>query len=246
MREALQRLLWDRGVIFFHDQHLTPEQQLATTALFGTPKVSEDYREGSPIPGIGVIDGDNLIAGRVSRWHTDLTSNDLPPTVRLLQAKVLPSKGGDTLWASTEAAYYRLAEPLQRLADSLTAIHALTPIRYSQIDERRTKFHWAEHPVVRIHPVTGRRSLFVNPRFTQEIPDFRPHESAATLKLFYDHITQPEFQVRFQWRVGSLAIWDNRNTVHFAVDDYGDERRVMHTSDIEPEAVIGLKDLGEA
>jgi alpha-ketoglutarate-dependent taurine dioxygenase len=245
VRAALQDLLWHRGVIFFHDQHLTPEQQLRATRLFGNPRIAEDYRQGSPLPGIGVIDGDNLIAGRVSRWHSDLSSAPVPPTVRLLQAKVLPGIGGDTLWASTDAAYYRLSEPLRQLADSLTAIHANTPIRYSQADERKPRFQWAEHPVVRVHPATGRRSLYVNPRFTQEIPNFRPHESAATLKLFYDHITQPEFQVRFRWREGALAIWDNRNTIHFAADDYGDERRVMHSSDIEPEPVIGLTDIGD-
>lgn len=241
---ALQQLLWDRGVIFLHDQHLNPEQQIAATALFGKPRISEEYRQGSPHPGIGIVDSINEISGRVSRWHTDLTSNAAPPTVRLLQAQQLPPFGGDTLWASAEAAYARLSEPLKRVAEQLTAIHAITPVSFHRSDGRQSRWNWSEHPVVRIHPVTGRPALFVNPRFTQEIVGLRPHESAALLKVFYDHIVQPEHQVRFQWRVGSLAIWDNRTTLHYASDDYGEARRIMHSSDIEPEPPIGFGDQG--
>jgi taurine dioxygenase len=237
---GLRQLLWDRGVIFLHDQNLSPEQQLEATTIFGKPQISEEYRQGSPHPGIGVVDSINEIAGRVSRWHADITSQTAPPTVRILQAHQLPELGGDTLWASAEAAYEQLSPPLKRLADELTAVHAITPVSYHRSDGRHTKFHWAEHPVVRVHPVTGRRSLFVNPRFTQEIVGLRPHESAALLKVFYDHLTLPEFQARFQWRKGSLAIWDNRTTIHYAADDYGDARRIMYSSSIEPELPIGL------
>lgn len=242
-KDALNRLLWDRGVIFLRDQNLSPEQQLAATAIFGTPKVSENYREGSPIPGVGAIDSIEEIAGRVSRWHADLTSETAPQSVRLLQAVTLPEYGGDTLWASAEAAYDRLAAPLQELARSLTAIHAVTPIKISEWTKpnRRGRFHWAEHPVVRAHPHTGRPSLYVNPRFTQEIVGLRPHESAAVLKVFYDHILLPEHQVRFHWEVGSLAIWDNRNTLHYAADDYGSARRIMYGSGIESEPPIGVE-----
>jgi taurine dioxygenase len=244
--QSLRTLLWDRGVLFFHDQHLSPERQIVATSVFGPPKTGGDYRQGSPHPGIGVVDSINEISGRVSRWHADLTSNAAPPTVRLLHAIELPEIGGDTLWASTEAAYERLSEPLKRLAESLTAIHAITPISWSQFDERRTRFHWSEHPLVREHPVTGRKALFVNPRFTQEIVGLRPHESAAVLKVFFDHITRPEHQVRFQWRQGSLAVWDNRSTVHYASDDYGAERRIMYSSEVDPGPASALSEGGPA
>ena len=240
--ESLRRLLWDRGVIFLRDQHLTPEQQIEATTIFGTPKSGEDYREGAPYPGISVIDSIDEIGGRVSRWHADLTSKPEPPSVRLLQAIQLPEYGGDTLWASAEAAYERLSAPLRDLADSLTAIHALSPITVTQWGKRPGSFHWAEHPVVRVHPQTGRRSLLVNPRFTQEIVGLRPHESAAVLKVFYDHLILPEHQVRFHWEVGSLAIWDNRNSIHYAADDYGSARRIMYGSGIENEAPIGIQE----
>ena len=245
VRQALQTLLWERGVLFFHDQHLSPPELIAATSVFGEPKTADDYREGSPRPGVGVIDSINEISGRVSRWHADLTCNAAPPTVRLLQAIQLPEIGGDTIWASTQAAYERLSPPLQALAEQLTAIHALTPIRWSQSDgQRRSRFHWSEHPIVRVHPETGRKALFVNPRFTQEIPSLRPHESAGVLKVFFDHIVQPEHQVRFQWRLGSLAVWDNRSTVHYAPDDYGAARRVMYASEIDPGPATALSQGG--
>lgn len=238
---ALRKLLFERAVLFFRDQHLSPQQQLKATEYFGKPKVYGEARMGSPYPGVGLIDSIHEISGRVDRWHADLTSADEPITIRLLQAQALPELGGDTLWASTEAAYDRLAEPLKRLAEELTAIHAVTPIAIPEWDARRSNFHWTEHPVVRVHPETGRRSLYVSPRFTPEIVGLRPHESAAVLKVFFDHITQPEHQVRFRWEPGSLAIWDNRSCLHYAVNDYGDGRRIMHGTSVEGERPVGVK-----
>ncbi len=238
---ALRKLLFERAVLFFRDQHLSPEQQLKVTEYFGRPKVYGEARMGSPYPGVGLIDSIHEISGRVDRWHADLTSADEPITVRLLQAVTLPDLGGDTIWASTEAAYDRLAEPLKRLAEELKAIHAVTPISISEWDARRSNFHWTEHPVVRVHPETGRRSLYVSPRFTPEIVGLRPHESAAVLKVFFEHIIQPEHQVRFQWEPGSLAIWDNRSCLHYAVNDYGEGRRVMHGTSVEGERPVGVK-----
>ena len=240
--QALRDLLHDRAVLFFRDQHLSPEQQIKVTEFFGAPRVYGDARMGSPYPGVGLIDSIHEISGRVDRWHADLTSQEKPITVRLLQAVTLPALGGDTIWASTEAAYDRLAEPLKRLAESLTAIHAVTPITIPEWnDKQRASFHWTEHPVVRVHPQTGRRSLYVSPRFTPEIVGLRPHESAAVLKVFFDHITQPEHQVRFRWEPGSLAIWDNRSCLHYAVNDYGEGRRIMHGTSVEGERPVGIQ-----
>lgn len=232
-REALRQLLRDRGVLFFRDQHLSPEQQLAATAIFGKPRSGDTYREGSPHPGVGVVDSINEIAGRVSRWHADVTSAETPSTIRLLQAIELPPFGGDTHFASTEAAYERLSPALKELAESLTAIHNITPVTLDEFRKPRSKFHWNEHPVVRVHPETGRRSLFVNPRFTQEIVGLQPHESAAVLKLFYDHIVLPEHTTRIQWKLGTLVVWDNRTTLHYAADDYGAARRRLQSTSVE-------------
>ncbi len=231
--EQLRQLLRDRGVLFFRDQHLSAEQQLAATAIWGPPRINDSYREGSPHPGVGIVDSIQEIAGRVSRWHADVTAAQAPSTIRLLQAIELPPHGGDTHWASTEAAYERLSPALKELADDLTAIHNITPVTLEDFRKPRSKFQWAEHPVVRVHPETGRRSLFVNPRFTREIVGLKPHESADLLELFYNHIVLPEHTTRIQWRLGSLAVWDNRSSLHYAADDYGSARRRLQSTSVE-------------
>ncbi|MGE4322989.1 MAG: TauD/TfdA dioxygenase family protein [Sphingobium sp.] len=225
VREQLRQLLNHRGVLHFPDQNLSPGQQLAATAIWGTPSIHSSYREGAPLPGVGIIDSAEEIAGRVSRWHADVTAAEVPTAIRLLQAIELPPHGGDTHWASTEAAYARLSPALRELADQLTAIHTITPVTLDDFHTPRSKFQWAEHPVVRVHPDTGRRALYVNPRFTKEIVGLKPHESADLLNIFFNHITVPEHTIRIQWQVGALAVWDNRTSLHYAADDYGQARR---------------------
>lgn len=237
---AIRALLLERGVLFFPNQHLTPQQHLDFTARFGPVNITERPRMGSPLPGINVFDSRDQIYGRVSRWHADLTSAERPRAIAVNQAIVLPEVGGDTLWISAEAAYERLSEPLKRLAESLTAIHAITPIKTTEWGKPGLKFHWSEHPVVRVHPETGRKSLFVNPRYTPEIVGLRPHESAAVLKVFFDHLLQPEHTVRYRWSVGDIAIWDNRNTLHYAVDDYDDQVRIVHTCGVAGDRPYGV------
>lgn len=241
---ALRALLLDRGVLFFRNQHLSPEQQIAFTRNFGPVNTSGPVRPGAPVAGIGVFDSRDEIYGRVSRWHADGTHAEAPSTIKTLQAIVTPEFGGDTIWASAEAAYDRLSPQLKRLAEQLTAIHATTPLRATEWDSSKSfggQFIWTEHPVVAVHPETGRKSLFVSPRYTPEIKDLRPHESAAVLKVFFDHITQPEHQVRFHWNVGDIALWDNRTAQHYAVDDYGDELRIVYSVSIEGEPRIGVQ-----
>ena len=179
----------------------------------------------------------------MSRWHADGTHAEAPGTIKTLLAHQLPEIGGDTIWASAEAAYDRLAEPLKRLAESLTAVHATTPLRATEWGSPRGfggQFIWSEHPVVTVHPETGRKALFVSPRYTPEIVGLRPHESAAVLKVFFDHLTQPEFQVRFSWTPGAIVLWDNRTTLHYAVDDYDDAVRIVHSCSIAGEPRVGV------
>ena len=241
--DALRALLLDRGVLFFRNQHLSPEEQIAFTRYFGPVNTDGPTRPGAPIAGISVFDSRDEIYGRVSRWHADGTHAEAPSTIKTLQAIVVPEFGGDTIWASAEAAYDRLSPPLKRLAEKLTAIHATTPLRATEWGSSKSfggQFIWSEHPVVAVHPETGRKSLFVSPRYTPELKDLRPHESAAVLKVFFDHITQPEHQVRFHWNVGDIALWDNRTSQHYAVDDYGDELRIVHSVSIGGEPRIGV------
>jgi alpha-ketoglutarate-dependent taurine dioxygenase len=237
---SIRSVLLERGVVFIPGQHLTPAEHVAVASRFGEVKIGAESKPDSPHPGIRVLDSRDEIYGRVSRWHSDLTSAERPPSISINNIITLPELGGDTLWASTEAAYARLAEPLQRLAESLTAVHAITPIKASEWGKGGTPFHWAEHPVVRVHPETGRKSLFVNPRYTPEIVGLRPHESAAVLKVFFDHILQPEHTVRYRWSVGTLVLWDNRSTVHYAIDDYDDALRIVHHVSLAGDRPVGV------
>ncbi len=233
---AIRAVLLERGVVFLPHQHLTPAEHVEFAGRFGEVKLGAETKDGPP--GIRVLDSRDEIYGRVSRWHSDLSSAERPPSISINNIIALPELGGDTLWASTEAAYARLAPPLQRLAESLNAVHAMTPLKASEWD--RPGFHWAEHPVVRVHPETGRKSLYVSPRYTPEIAGLRPHESADVLKLFFDHILQPEHTVRYRWSVGTLVLWDNRSTVHYAIDDYGDARRIVHHVSVEGDRPVGV------
>ena len=238
--QALKARLFERGVLLFRDQHLTSDQQIAFTGLFGEVR---GYDGSDPRP--SVWDSRKGIHGRVARWHTDGTHVEAPATINTINPVILPEGGGgDTIWASTSAAYDRLSPPLQRLAEKLVAIHATTPLVATEWPKGfGGKFVWSEHPVVTIHPVTGRKALFVSPRYTPEIKDLRPNESADLLKVFFHHITLPEHQVRIQWEPGSLVIWDNRITQHYAVDDYGDDVRVIHNVGVRGEPRVGVNGL---
>ncbi|WP_288077438.1 taurine dioxygenase, partial [Pseudomonas sp.] len=161
----------------------------------------------------------------------------------VLSAKQLPAFGGDTLWASGIAAYAALSEPLKRLLDGLTATHDFTksfPLErfgntaedLARWEETRKKNPPLSHPVVRTHPVSGRKSLFVSEGFTTRINELDAAESEAILKLLFAHATRPEFTIRWRWQENDVAFWDNRVTQHYAVDDYRPQRRVMHRATI--------------
>ncbi|MEM9964151.1 MAG: TauD/TfdA family dioxygenase [Asticcacaulis sp.] len=238
---ALRALLLARGVLVFRDQFLSPEQQIAFTRYFGHVNTDRPARGGAPLPGIGVFDSRNELAGRVARWHADGTHAEAPGTIKTLQPTELPEIGGDTIWASVEAAYDRLSPPLQRLAESLTAIHATTPLRAQDWPNGfGGEFIWSEHPVVVVHPETGRKSLFVSQRYTPEIKGVRPNESAAILKILFDHIALPEHQVRVQWAPGTIVLWDNRTSQHYAVNDYDDDLRIVHSVSVQGEPRTGV------
>jgi len=161
----------------------------------------------------------------------------------VLSAKQLPAYGGDTLWASGIAAFEALSRPLQTLLDGLTATHDFTrsfpverfgstPQDLARWEETRRRNPPLSHPVIRTHPVSGRKALFVNDGFTTRINELEPAESEAILKLLFAHGTRPEFTIRWRWQENDVAMWDNRVTQHYAVDDYRPQRRVMHRATI--------------
>jgi taurine dioxygenase len=230
--KEIHEALTDNGVIFFRDQHLTPDQHKAFGRLFGelhmhpaAPKELEGH------PEILVIHADEKskhVAGEV--WHTDVSCDLEPPMGSILYMHELPPVGGDTLFASMYAAYDALSEPMQRFLEPLTAMHEGEHVyrgRYG-IDDKGKTFPKAEHPIVRTHPVSGRKGLYVNSGFTTKIVQLKRPESDAVLQFLYHHIETPEFQCRFRWQVNSIAFWDNRCVQHHAMWDYFPQRRHGH------------------
>ncbi len=221
-------------VIFFRDQDLTPTQQADFAAQFGT--VTEGHPVITPLaehPDVLAIDGS---VDRANWWHTDITFLQQPAFGSILYMLECPDFGGDTTWASLQDAYDRLADPVRAMCDTLVAIH-FDPWFAADVDDRGgyewqgefyEKLRPAIHPVVRTHPENGRNGLFVNPQFTQTILGLSKNESNAVLDMLYRHCQQPELTCRFRWRPGSVAFWDNRATLHYAIDDYGDATRIAH------------------
>ncbi|HEY3831392.1 MAG TPA: TauD/TfdA family dioxygenase [Acidimicrobiia bacterium] len=250
---AAIRSVWlDHLVVFFPGQELSDDTQRAFAARFGEPTVGHPVEKTvANNPSIQPIDS---VKDRTNFWHTDVTFMSRPPMASLLRAVVIPESGGDTMWADTRAAYDALAEPFKHFCDDLVAIH-YDPYYAALVDQgegnewegkKLTKLMPAFHPVVRVHPETGRRNLFVNPQFTVALQGFPGPQGAALLKVLYDHMTQPEYIVRYHWTPGTLAMWDNRTTMHFGIYDYGDARRIMHRVILRGERPAGIAGVAEA
>jgi taurine dioxygenase len=241
--EALQAALVKHQVLFFRDQSLTPTQHRDFAARFGPLHIHPIYPNHPEAPEIIVLDTavtdlqDNAI------WHTDVTFTERPPMGSVLVARMLPAQGGDTLWASCAAAYEALSPALQEFLLPLTATHSIAQSfpaeRFGMSPEADAKLEAAKrnnppvaHPVIRTHPISKRRGLFVQDGFTTHINELAAAESRMLLNFLYQHSVRPEFTVRWKWRDGDVAFWDNRNTLHYASDDYRPARRVMNRATI--------------
>ena len=236
VREIRQAYL-DHLVIFFRDQSLTPQQQLAFAERFGEPV---EY------PFIAGLDDCPMIVPVLKRehetvnfggiWHSDTAYLERPPMGSMLHAKELPPFGGDTLFANMYRAYETLSDGMKHMLDGLMAVNsadrpAVAATRADRIreagrdDGRSTE---AIHPVVRTHPETGRKSLYVNIAHTVRFEGMTEEESAPLLAYLFEHQTKPEFTCRFRWSVGALAFWDNRCAQHNPINDYHGHRRLLH------------------
>jgi taurine dioxygenase len=242
-RDAIEQALLVHQVLFFREQPVTPQQQARFAAQFGDLHVHPIYPNVAEQPEIMVLDTALTDVRDNAIWHTDVTFLPTPAMGAVLSAKQLPAFGGDTLWASGIAAFEALSRPLQTLLDDLTATHDFTrsfPLErfgstaedLARWEETRRKNPPLSHPVIRTHPVNGRKALFVNDGFTTRINELEPAESEAILKLLFAHATRPEFTIRWRWQENDVAMWDNRVTQHYAVDDYRPNRRVMHRATI--------------
>lgn len=242
-RTAIEQALLKHQVIFFKDQSITPQQQARFAANFGDLHIHPIYPNVPEQPEVLVLDTAVTDVRDNAVWHTDVTFLPTPAMGAVLSAKQLPAFGGDTLWASGIAAFEGLSKPLQVLLDGLTATHDFTksfplerfgstPEDLARWEQTRKNNPPLSHPVIRTHPVSGRKSLFVNEGFTTRINELSEAESEAILKLLFAHATRPEYTIRWRWQENDVAFWDNRVTQHYAVDDYRPNRRVMHRATI--------------
>ena len=209
--DDLQTLLLEHLVLFFPDQHLDRDEHVAFGHRFGELEVfhpnvtSEDTH-----PEILSLRSEKGLIADV--WHTDVTWSDSPPIASIVRMVETPPHGGDTMWSNQYLAYETLTDPLRELLSGLTACHTATCMGHS--DRRAT------HPVVREHPETGRACLYVNRQFTSHIVELAPQESDALLDLLYPWSEQPQFCCRYHWTAGTVAMWDNRCTQHYVVNDF--------------------------
>ncbi len=248
----IRRALIEHLVIFFRDQHLTPEQHLAFGRRFGRLQV-HDFVDG-------MDDNREIIEVRKEPyemrnfgggWHSDVSYLERPALGSVLYAREVPDAGGDTMFANQYLAYETLSDGMKQLLGGMRAIHSAR-LSYGlnaprRADEGRTSMgiHFTEeahaevdHPVVRTHPESGRKCLYVHGGFTVRFQDMTEEESAPLLHYLYRHAVRPEFTCRFRWEKNSIAFWDNRCVQHNAINDYQGKRRVMHRVTIEGERPV--------
>lgn len=228
----VRRALLDHQVIFFKDQsEIPPAVQVDIGKRFGELHFHPAAPQMAGYPEIFEIHvhKDSKIANG-EFWHSDVSCDELPPLGTILQIHVLPEIGGDTLFANMYAAYDALSAPMQAMLAKLTATHGSEHVyrgRYSDrgVDDAGKMYPQAVHPVVRTHPETGRKALYVNRTFTTRINELSESESDAILECLFDHCEQVDFQIRFRWQRNDVAFWDNRCTMHHAVWDYWPHER---------------------
>lgn len=231
-REEIQQALNEHLVVFFRDQDVSVEDHTRFALSFGeiyTHPVHQPLKEDGR-PEIFQLKSGPDAPFVAERWHTDITFEPEPPKASILRAVEVPEAGGDTMWASMAAAWEGLSDRMQRIVSGLEAVHHPDYFYRVANEEQRRRFDErgdVVHPVVRTHPLTGRKGLFVNSVFTTHIVDMKEKESAALLAFLYDHIDSPEYHCRFHWTPNAIAMWDNRITQHRVVADDPKAVRVM-------------------
>jgi taurine dioxygenase len=233
------------SVIFFRDQAITPEQHIAFARRFGPINVNRFFTPVAGHPEIAEVRKEPDQKKNIGEvWHTDHSYDQVPALGSMLVAREVPDHGGDTMFASMYAAYDALSDGLKRTLEGLRAVHSSRHVFGAEAkyhgNDLKGRLHNpdaatqdAVHPVVIRHPDTGRKALYVNRNFTVGIEGWTAEEGAGLLDFLYRHGERPEFTCRFRWRNGSIALWDNRSTWHFAINDYHGQRRLMHRITIE-------------
>lgn len=234
--DYLTALLVERKVLFFRDQDISMEEHIAFARLFGELEVHPFTANDTAYPEVIHLVNDEQRPPFINVWHSDVTWRAEPSLGSILRAREVPEVGGDTLFANMEAAYDALSDELKAQIDGLAAEHDnetfLRGMRQrgateEEIEAKRAEFPPSIHPVVRTHPISGKKSIYVNRVFTRRIVNMDPQASAELLNELYLQAWIPDFQCRFRWRPNSFAFWDNRAAQHYAAADYWPARRAM-------------------
>lgn len=246
----IRRALHAHLVLFFHDQRLTPQTHMAFAARFGRMETHEVFTPLDGHPQISVLEHDAARPPISDSWHSDTSYRPEPSMGAVLYARTIPPVGGDTLWLSAYAAYEALSAPMQAFLCGLNGEHDFLQAYGSyfrgkddaaeRIARAQRETPPVQHPLVVVHPVTGRRLLYVNPTFTSRIVELSKKESDALLAMLFEHLLKPEFQVRFTWQENDVAMWDNRATQHYATGDYYPALRRMHRITVGGTAPAGV------
>ena len=232
----IRDLLIKYEVLFFRNQDVTPAQQHALASSFGPLQSHPAYDTVENFPEITILESTAEKPSKIECWHSDMTFRAHPPLGTVLRSKVIPEKGGDTLWASMTAAYDGLSPAMQSFLSGLDAVHDFSFGFRESLEESggRVRLEKAVldnppviHPVIRTHPESGKRVIFVNALFTTHIVGLPKEESKAILEFLFEHIKTPEFTCRFSWDVNCIAIWDNRSTQHKPINDYFPAHRCL-------------------
>jgi taurine dioxygenase len=209
-------------VLFLPDQHLTPDEHIAFGRLFGELESHPNLGLDAERPEFFELRAAGGAGAIADEWHSDLSCQRRPSLMAILQVRKCPAVGGDTLWANMYGAYEALSPPMKDFCEGLSALHDAGPHGKPEIR--------AIHPVVRVHPETGRRSLFVNEHFTRRIVELSHDESEMLLRYLIHWVTRARFTVRYRWSAGTVAIWDNRCTQHHVLDDFEGERVIQRVT----------------
>ncbi len=230
--KRIQSLLMDHQVLFFPDQHLTPDAHIAFGRLFGELESHPNLKLAGERPEFFELRAKGGMGAIADEWHSDLTCQAQPSVIAILHMVKCPAIGGDTMWSNMYKAYEELTPPMREFCDGLSALHDAHPHDHPE--------QMAVHPVVRVHPVTGRRSLFVNEHFTRRIVELGHEESEALLKFLTKWATRTQFTLRYHWTAGTIAMWDNRCTQHCVLNDFEGERVIQRVTVMgdHPEAAV--------
>lgn len=235
--DSMRAALLEHQVLFFRNQRLTPQQQRAFAVRFGPIEGHPAYEVVAGTHDVQILESTKEKPSKIEMWHTDMTFRPAPPMLTMLHGKVIPSFGGDTLFASMTAAYDALSPSMQVFSSGLTATHDFAhgfkeslaePGGYERLAGALAANPPVSHPVIRTHPETKLKAIYVNSLFTVRINELKPAESRAVLDLLFSHAIADEFTVRLNWAPDTLVLWDNRATQHKPVNDFFPQHRRMH------------------